>query len=176
MRTKAAKPARRGLLSRLPFSRNPQEPRLHGEARGAGYTLRWAAILFADMKRREWRAIGVIAQDGDGNVLIRTDAKNPLVRAHPTLQHLEAVFNEEFLSRKVVYYRRDPKEMASHVETLSTADPDFLDRYDAELAAEGKHIRLFNVRTRRATRPLGLIIDELLPQALAVHAPFAARR
>ena len=176
MTARAEKRQKRGLLSRLLFNRVRQEPRQHGEAPGTPYTLRWAAILFADMARREWRAIGVIAQDGDGNVLIRTDPNSPLVRAHPTLQHLAAVFNEEFLNRKVSFYRRDPGESASHVEILCTTAPDFLDKYNAELAAQGKHIRLFNIRTRRATRPLGHIIDQLLPQALTAHAHFAPRR
>jgi hypothetical protein len=125
-------------------------------------TIRYAGIIVADIEYGEWRCVGVIAQTPSGEVMIRIEQDDALVNSMPLLRSMEEYFNREFQDGKVLFYKRDPDDMESHVEVLKTDDPLFLEKYDAELAEEGKHIRLWNIREHRGDGVLNTIIDNLL--------------
>lgn len=134
----------------------------------------YAGIIVFDHERRRWRCIGVVAQDPSGEVLIRVEQNDRLVQATPLLHSMEEYFNREFQEGEVRFYRRTPDEMSSHVEVLKTTDPEFLQKYDAELAGEGKHIRLWNIRESQNSGSLDDVIGDLLTQVRRECAQISA--
>jgi len=161
---KSSAKRKNGLIRLFDAIKHPVEPSNETGKQIATGTVHYAAIVVVDSERNEWRTIGVIAQDADGNVRIRIAKNDKLVLKTPSLKNIEEVYNPQFQEGEVRFYRRYPDEMSSHIESLKTTDPDFLKKYDDELAVEHKHIRLLNIRSFRISKSLDEIMEKLLKE------------
>ena len=122
--------------------------------------MKYAHVIGFDEENRRWRVIGVMAANSTGEARVKLAHNDPLVLRVPGYAMAEQV-NHELDEGEVTFYRRDPDEMASHVEHIRTDDPEFIEKYGWELEGQRKWIRLGTVMECLGD-DVEAVLDELL--------------
>ena len=99
--------------------------------------MKYAPVFAVDEANQCWKVIGILVQNRHGAAIIKMDHKDLIVSESSTLRAMEESYNEQFEEGELTFYERHPDEEASHIERLSTRDPEFIIKIKEKLA-EGR--------------------------------------